>query len=317
MKALISVIVPIYKVEKYLERCVDSILAQTYENLEIILVDDGSPDSCGSICDRYAQTDARVRVIHKENAGVGMARNAGLDICTGDFIMFVDSDDYLSIDAVQALYDRISADGSDMAIGKHTDAHEDGRKNGAFCSWMKDDVLTTQELVTATRTSKYLSVAPWGKLYRKHIFKTKTIRYGTFRCGEDLMLYPLILDECKQISVVDREIYYYFQRDNSLVHQKSERAKEDELVALINFSKYLWNNNGHDGAVDWYLRSIDRIYDMKDRKRGLSLLKENLDASTEKIFLKRIGLKHRLKRRALHFPALFDLYMWIKKMIKR
>ena len=310
MDALISVIIPIYNVEKYLERCIDSILAQTYENLEIILVDDGSPDLCGLICDRYAHTDGRVRVIHKENAGVGMARNSGLDICTGDFIMFVDSDDYLSAEAVQALYERLLQDDSDMAIGKHTDVHEDGMKNGGFCSWMKDCVLTTQELVATTRTSKYLSLAPWGKLYKRHIFET--IRYGTFLCGEDLMLYPSILNECKRISVVDREIYYYFQRDDSLVHQKSERAKSDELIATINFAKYLWNNNGYDGAVDWYLRSIDRIYGLNDRKWGTSLLKKIFDSSIEKTILKRVGLKQRLKRYILRFPVLFDMYMMMK-----
>ena len=312
MKALISIIVPVYKVEKYLERCVDSILAQTYENLEIILVDDGSPDSCGLICDRYAQADGRVRVIHKENAGLGMARNSGLDICTGDFIMFVDSDDYLSVDAVQALYERLVRDGSDMAIGKHTDVYEDGRKNGAFCSWMKDCVLTTPELVTTTRTSKYLSVSAWAKLYKRSIFET--IRYTAFKCAEDLMAYPSVLDHCSQISVVDREIYYYFQRDDSLVHQKSERAKTDELIALLHFAKYLWNNNGYDGAVDWYLRSINRIYDMQNRKLGTSILKENFAASTEKTFLKRLGLKQRFKRWALLFPTLFNVYMRIRRM---
>ena len=241
MEALISVIVPVYKVEKYLERCIDSILAQTYQNLEVILVDDESPDSSGLICDRYAKEDERIKVIHKENAGPGMARNAGLDICTGDFIMFVDSDDYLSVDAVQVLYERITMDDSDMAVGKHTDVYEDGRKDGAFCSWMKDDILKTKDMLRSIRASKCLPLAPWGKLYKRHIFET--IRYNTFMCGEDLMLYPLILDRCGQISVVDREIYFYFQRSNSLVHQKSECAKSDEVIASINFAKYLWNNN--------------------------------------------------------------------------
>ena len=316
MKALISVIVPVYKVEKYLERCVDSILAQTYENLEIILVDDGSPDSCGAICDRYAEADSRIKVIHKENAGVGMARNAGLDICAGDFIMFVDSDDYLSADAVQALYERIVMDGSDMAVGKHTNVYEDGRTNDAFCSWMKDSVLKTQDMLKSIRTSKYITVVSWGKLYKRHIFET--IRYGTFKCGEDFMVYPLILDQCERISIVDREIYYYFQRNDSILHQMSEQAKKDDLQATVQFSKYLLGKDCFNGAADWYLRSLNQLYGLKDRKWGLSILKKNFDASTEKKFLKAGSLKHRFKRYVLHFPILFGMCAWIrKKRMKR
>ena len=100
---LISVIVPVYKVEQYLHRCVDSILAQTYTNLEIILIDDGSPDRSGAICDEYAAKDSRIRVIHQKNAGLGAARNAGLDVCSGEYIAFVDSDDTLPEDALEQL----------------------------------------------------------------------------------------------------------------------------------------------------------------------------------------------------------------------
>ena len=311
MEALISIIIPIYKVEKYLERCIDSVLAQTYQNLEIILVDDGSPDMCGLICDRYAQMDNRIKVIHKENAGLGMARNSGLDICTGEFIMFVDSDDWIGADAVQVLYYRLLQDDSDMAIGKHTDIWEDGRKNGAFCAWMKDGVIETEDMIASIRGSQYLSVSAWGKLYKKELFET--LRYSTLKCAEDLMLYPLILDRCERISVVAQEVYYYFQRNDSIVHQKSEQAKKDELIALIHFSKYLWQKNAYYGALHWYLRSIGQIYTLDDRKWGISLFKENFDALMEKKLIKNAGWKYRLKRMALHFPVLFDIYRWTKK----
>ena len=104
-KKLVSIIVPIYKVEKYLKQCLDSILNQTYENIEIILVDDGSPDNCGKICDEYASNDKRIRVIHKENGGLSSARNAGLDVATGEYISFIDSDDYVSENFIKRLYD--------------------------------------------------------------------------------------------------------------------------------------------------------------------------------------------------------------------
>ena len=106
---LISVIVPVYKVEQFIHRCVDSILNQTYTNLEIILVDDGSPDRCGEICDEYAEKDSRIRVIHQKNGGPSAARNAGLDICTGEYIAFVDSDDYIEPDMLQQLLSGIGS----------------------------------------------------------------------------------------------------------------------------------------------------------------------------------------------------------------
>ena len=113
---LISVIVPVYKVEKYLRECVDSILAQTYTNLEIILVDDGSPDNCGKICDEYAQNDSRIKVIHQENGGLSAARNAGLDIATGKYIGFVDSDDYAELNMFEELHKRIIENNADLSI---------------------------------------------------------------------------------------------------------------------------------------------------------------------------------------------------------
>ena len=110
MHRKISVIIPVYKVEKYLKRCVESVVNQTYKNIEIILVNDGSPDKCGEICDKYARIDSRIKVIHKENGGLSSARNAGLDIASGDYIMFVDSDDWISEVSLEKLYDYIEAD---------------------------------------------------------------------------------------------------------------------------------------------------------------------------------------------------------------
>ena len=103
MKELISIIVPIYNVEKYIHKCIESIINQTYKNLEIILVDDGSPDNCGNICEEYAKNDSRIKVIHKENNGLSSARNAGLEICKGDYIGFVDSDDYIELNMYEVL----------------------------------------------------------------------------------------------------------------------------------------------------------------------------------------------------------------------
>ena len=127
MEELISIIVPIYKTEKYLDRCIKSIINQTYKNLEVILVDDGSPDRCGVICDKWAQKDKRIKVIHKENGGVSDSRNAGLDIANGEYIGFVDSDDYIHKDFIKILYNLCKENNSDISVCEtfKTDKDED------------------------------------------------------------------------------------------------------------------------------------------------------------------------------------------------
>ena len=116
---LVSVVVPIYNVELYLKECVDSILSQTYKNIEVILVDDESPDLCGKICDDYVAMDGRIKVVHKKNGGLSDARNAGMKVATGDLITFVDSDDYISKDFVKILFEAMSENNSDIAIAKY------------------------------------------------------------------------------------------------------------------------------------------------------------------------------------------------------
>lgn len=126
---LISVIVPVYKVEQYLEKCVNSITAQTYSNLEIILVDDGSPDKCGDICDSLAEKDKRIKVIHKMNGGLSSARNAGIDIATGQYIGFVDSDDFIEPEMYEKLLKLIKQEGTKLAVCAVNYVYEDGKKN--------------------------------------------------------------------------------------------------------------------------------------------------------------------------------------------
>ena len=128
----ISVIVPVYEVEAYLDRCVQSIVDQTYTNLEIVLVDDGSPDNCGAMCDAWAEKDSRIRVIHQENGGLSAARNAGLAVATGDLIGFVDSDDYVSGDMYQLLWENMKTEGSDIAVCGVQMVYDDGTLGQPF-----------------------------------------------------------------------------------------------------------------------------------------------------------------------------------------
>ena len=153
MDALVSVIIPVYKVEAFLDRCVESVVGQTYPKLEIILVDDGSPDTCPEKCDAWAKKDSRIKVVHKQNEGPGYARNSGIEAATGAYIMFVDSDDYLFADAVEVLLDRIERDQSDLAVAQKVKVYPDGTEEPTSDTWMHD---TVKIYCLSFSTNKYL-----------------------------------------------------------------------------------------------------------------------------------------------------------------
>lgn len=212
---MISVIVPIYKVEPYLRECIDSILAQTYADFELILVDDGSPDRCGEICDGYAEKDNRIRVIHQENAGLSGARNTGLDIAQGEYVTFVDSDDVVHPDYLSCLYEVILQNNAEIAIGRFLRFTEaapayvpmtatlQSVRNGREACWE----LFAEEAVTYT--------IAWGKLYKTELFAG--IRYPLGRIHEDEATTYKVLYKANLVAVLEDELYYYRQNPNGIM----------------------------------------------------------------------------------------------------
>ena len=225
MEPLISVIIPVYKVEKYLRRCVDSVFAQTYGNFEVILVDDGSPDGCPAICDAYAEADSRVRVIHKPNGGLSSARNAGLDIAAGEYIYFVDSDDTVHPEALCTLYDRITADGSDIAIAGYLCVTDDGKILDEH-HVLSDGVITANEMKRLEGHGPYVSAC--GKLYKRRIFDGLRYREGVL-C-EDYELLPRLTARCEKISCVDKALFNYTIHEGSIM--TGQMANADRALDL-------------------------------------------------------------------------------------
>lgn len=211
---LISVIVPVYKVEPYLRKCVDSILAQTYENLEIILVDDGSPDSCGAICDEYASREARIRVIHKENGGLSSARNAGLEVARGEYIGFVDSDDWLEPQTYQWLLEMAVKEQLPMVCaGRYDcDSRTEGRKVG-LCP-PKREVISGQELTKRIFLWDNVDSAAWDKLYDRSLFQK--IRYPLGVVSEDLPVTYRLALAAGRVGMLDKPVYNYLHRPGSI-----------------------------------------------------------------------------------------------------
>lgn len=219
----ISVIVPIYKVEKYLPKCVNSILHQTYPNLEIILVDDGSPDGCGQLCDDYARQDSRVRVIHKTNGGLSDARNAGIDMAQGDYLAFADSDDWLEPDAYEIMLAAAQRHRAALVCaGRYDEDEETGVCTIGLCP-EKEELLSGEELVRRIFHWNHLDSAAWDKLYARELFRE--IRYPVGEVVEDVpTTYRLALLAGGGV-LLPKPVYHYRHRAGSItmanVSQKS------------------------------------------------------------------------------------------------
>ena len=216
----VSVIVPVYNVASYLPRCIDSILAQTYTDFELILVDDGSPDNSGAICDEYAAKDSRIRVIHQKNGGVSVARNVGIDAARGRFVAFIDSDDYVDIDYLQTLVE-YDCDFSMCVSIKHS---EDGS------IYVVDDIASEVVSVTHTQLLKWLSerklFTVWGKAYRKDILDEYNIRFRKDLCyGEDTIFAMTVAQVCKTAAFSEQKLYHYMKHPvDSLSKQISKNS---------------------------------------------------------------------------------------------
>ena len=216
-QALISVIVPVYNVEEYLPRCIESVLSQTYKNFELLLVDDGSPDNCPEICDRYALQDKRVRVFHKQNGGQSSARNLGLDHVKGDYIAFADGDDFVSPAFLERLYRRISDDGTDIAVCEYHKVNNAGLVNTRRKMIQSDRIINSDDLWNWEATDYYMfSVALWNKLFKAEIWNDLRFRVGKY--AEDSFAFTEYMKAVDSISILCEPLYYYYQRDNSEVH---------------------------------------------------------------------------------------------------
>ena len=213
---LVSVIVPVYNVEEYLGRCVESILAQTYSNLEVILVDDGAKDSSGRICDAFAQKDPRVRVIHKENGGLSSARNAGIEVATGDWLEFVDSDDWLEPDAVGSMLELALKHQVELVVGGRWDVSaKTGIKKKGLCPKVQE-VLSGEELVRRIFRWDNCDSSACDKLFARRLFREIRFPYGVI-CEDVPVMYRIVLD-AGRAALLDRPIYNYFHRSGSITY---------------------------------------------------------------------------------------------------
>lgn len=226
----ISIIVPIYNVEKYLEKCIKSILNQSFKEFELILVDDGSPDNCGDICDKYLNLDNRVRVIHKKNGGLSSARNAGLKIANGEYVAFVDSDDWVRDIMYEKLYSIAQKGNADIVQCKYINAFDENiRPNIENDTNM--EIIGNYDALNNLYNGRYEeTVVTWNKLYKRELFNR--IEFPEGRIHEDEFTTHKLLYKAKKIILYDKEMYYYRQTPNSIMNSKFNLKRFDLLEAL-------------------------------------------------------------------------------------
>ena len=236
MQPTVSIIVPVCRVEAYLNQCLDSILAQTYEHLQIILVDDGSPDRCGDICDAYGAKDHRIQVIHQPNSGVAAARNTGLSAATGDWLGWVDADDWIDPDTVSYLLENALAMDADVCI---CGRYEELPNRTGFFGWSQPAILDQKAAVRALLDGRVLDDALYDKLWKRELFQD--IRFPTGKTYEDLATVYRLLGKAERIYCLPEPKYHYRRRSGSIMgdvslpnrvnHYDLAQQRYDDLVA--------------------------------------------------------------------------------------
>lgn len=281
MDDLISIIVPVYNVVAYLDKCIKSIVEQTYRNLEILLIDDGSTDGCAQLCDEWKDSDERIVVYHQVNAGLSMARNAGMQKASGSYFMFVDSDDYLSPDAVRVLYERMIQDGSDMAVGNGVCVDEEGNVLGPLYTTVQDGCFTREE---AYRNFYYIPCMAWAKLYRRELFNN--LFYSVVSNSEDLFMLVDIMPRCNSISLCSKTIYFYMQRMTSIVHTLNDKKMYDSFSSALYACRKLMEENCWTSAKKFFSIALFRAAEMCDPRPARKLIAESISIGVQVRLLK-------------------------------
>lgn len=313
---LITVIVPVYNVEKYLERCIESIINQTYKNLEIILVDDGSTDNSGNICDEYAKKDERIKVIHKENGGQATARNMALDIAKGNYIAFADSDDWVDTSIYEKLYNALISNEANICVCARYNVYNDGKKETVFVG-SESKVLSSEEAIKKILTYDNMDVASCDKLYDASVLKDNQFPVG-YICEDIPFVFNAVIN-AKKVIYINEPLYFYLQRSGSTSKSDfSEKSKGLEIyhTQVAEFVKNTYPTLKKEADFYEYqgkstlllmLEKEENIIDIKYYK----YLKNNIRKNILKIICSKYFT---YKKKVLVFLSCFGVYKSIRKI---
>lgn len=341
-KGVVSVVLPIYNVEKYLNRCVKSVINQSYKNLEIILVDDGSPDNCPVLCDEWAKKDNRIKVVHKKNAGLGYARNTGIENATGEYICFFDSDDYIALDTIEKAYNLATQEKSDMVVFGFCNVKANGATGKAviphtekttFSGKEVQDVFLADLIGPDVKNGKQtdLWMSAWACLYSLEMIQKASWRFVSEReiISEDIYSLLGFYKYVNRVSVLSEALYFYCENAGSLTHT----YKKDRYSKIKNFYEACYQlaekNNYSDNVKDRlsYPYLSNTIAAMKmivgsDQIKTLKCeqLKQIIDDDTLQSVLRKANIRKEKKTRKLLLVAIkkkqYSFIYWLIK-IKR
>ena len=316
---MISVVVPVYKVEEYLRRCVDSVLAQTYRDFELILVDDGSPDRCGQICDEYAARDDRIKVVHQENGGLSAARNAGLDVAQGEYVAFVDSDDYCHPEMLKVLFEKIIQYDADVAVSGFRRVDQNGKDID-----VEPYLPEIEELMNGADALKRLIMEDslrsvvWNKLYKRTLFKS--LRFPVGKLYEDAFITPRLLYQCDRVVLTPQYLYFYVANPTSLTKRSrtvqhfdliESRFQRIKFLQEVGFPKECVERTAQTAVCLYWqcLRDIEVKNISKEEKKRLNDVKKMV-----RVCYRNQGIKVKLAERfAFEFPSLFRKLRNVKR----
>lgn len=257
MDDLISVIVPIYKVEKYLKKCVESILEQTYSNLDIILVDDGSPDNCGDIIEEFRKKNERIRTIHQKNGGLSDARNSGIKIAKGKYIVCIDSDDWIEKNMIEVLYKDIINTNSDISVCEFVE--KDDLQNILSAKKYNNEIIefSSKEALKSLIKQDILTNHAWNKLYKASLFEG--IEYPKGQLMEDVSTTYKLFEKANKIVYQNTSLYHYIQRGTSILGNITEKRINDQEFAFFDRNKYLMEKYSEFKEII----ELDNMYNVK------------------------------------------------------
>lgn len=311
MNELISIIIPIYNVEDYLTKCIDSLICQTYKNIEIILIDDGSPDNSGNICDEYAQKDGRIVVIHQSNGGVSSARNIALDICKGEYIMFVDGDDWVEPNFCEEAIRMIHSNGVDcVSFGYYE--YTNGVKSIKKTSRPRH-ISSEEAIKSIINLDDVIYNMPWNKISHRKLFDN--VRFPKGRLYEDQAVFYKIFDKAKTIYVSDKPLYNYYRRLGSTtwspVSHRIVNDKFDIWNERFQFIKHNYPSIIADQLLQLAIHSINSLCIM-DWSSNHDIEKKLIDfllVNKHEILRLKMPLKIKIKLLGFYyFKPLFKFY---------
>lgn len=329
---LVSIIIPIFNVEKYLDRCIESVVNQTYKNLEIILVDDGSTDSCPQMCDEWGLKDSRIKVVHKENAGLGMARNTGIDNASGEYIFFFDSDDYVDVTTVERCVKSAVENDSEVVAYGRNDVYDDGRIVPRGIKTEKT-LFSDSEICNIVLPAMFtyelgFGVSSWGKMYKLELFNRFNKRFVSEKqiISEDAYFAIDLYTDVNRVSIVCENLYFYCKRGNSLsqIYNPERQSKNDAFyLKAIDLAK----NRGLSKRVVDSIAARYQMYTFSAIKQVVAtgLSKSEKKKEIRKIFkskvlrstlTKDIITKHNKKLRLFYFLLKSRFYWLCEKMIE-